>query len=94
MEAFKCDRCGAYYDNDDHETSRLFLVKSSGRYLDFCPSCYKALGQFMKPVVPAWDKVCKTCKHQNCLPTHHPCYSCSLRFPTFDNWEAMDDGEG
>jgi len=89
MEAFKCDRCGFYYDNDDHETT-LLLVKSGRKFLDLCPNCYKALEQFMKPAVPAWDRTCRECKHQNGLPTADPCYSCSMRFPTFDNWEAMD----
>ena len=91
MEAFKCDRCGEYYDSDKHEKKHLVIEEE--RILDFCPDCYKALEQFMKPAVPAWDKVCKTCKHQNTPSSHHPCYSCSLRFPTFDNWEAMDGGE-
>lgn len=88
MEAFKCDRCGAY---DTHTGFVLFLP--TGR-VDLCRDCAKKFREeFMKPPVPAWDKVCKTCKHQNCLPNHHPCYSCSLRFPTFDNWEAMNDGK-
>lgn len=100
MEAFKCDRCGAYYDRadipftDGINPRKVYEVYgATERKLDLCPNCIKELTTFMNPKIPAWDRTCRECKHQNGLPTADPCYSCSMRFPTFDNWEAMDDGE-
>lgn len=85
MDAYKCDRCGVYFDEDDRT-----VVYHDDITLDFCPNCFEDLKRFVKSPVSALGRTCKECKHKNSLVTNGPCVSCSVRIPTFDNWEAMD----
>ena len=59
MEAFRCDRCGAYFSVNDAfwkagngptTVSGLYRYDSVGnrRNIDICPDCYKSLVDWMK----------------------------------------------
>lgn len=61
MDAKKCDRCGAYYDNEkEHARESAFfdqiykinsfmpLGSNTRKKFDFCPDCRKAFVEFME----------------------------------------------
>ncbi len=52
MKAYKCDRCGNYYSNEDHDKNgfkftRNFVMVHGDDWFDLCPECCKKLDQFM-----------------------------------------------
>ena len=52
-KAFKCDRCGTYYDKDEADYNRPFLTKDYGpgyEDIDLCPNCLKQLYDW-------WDNI-------------------------------------
>lgn len=51
--AYKCDRCGCYYS--DNDTGRLYLGRPSDVHpgtenIDLCPTCQKMLDNWFKHV--------------------------------------------
>ena len=47
--AYKCDRCGNYYDNTDFKTDiEGFTINSFGNPIDLCDDCKKDLIEFVK----------------------------------------------
>lgn len=47
MKAFKCDRCGDYYD-DQREGEDVFVLARMDEELDLCPRCYAKLNGFFQ----------------------------------------------
>lgn len=46
MRAFKCDRCGSFFNYIDKRTGSKVVLEGTTS-LDFCPSCQKALNSFL-----------------------------------------------
>lgn len=45
MIAYKCDRCGAYYDTDTYTSD--YIIYKYGNAVDMCPNCKRELDDFM-----------------------------------------------
>ena len=48
MDAYKCDRCGKYYDNSTTATGPTLCKSSKTRILDLCESCKKSLAEWLE----------------------------------------------
>lgn len=46
--AYKCDRCGCYYS--DNDTGTYFVSRTDETPLDLCPTCQKMLDNWVEHV--------------------------------------------
>lgn len=47
MKAFKCDRCGSFYEKYSM-TGEVIIMYRNNYFVDICPACYEELNKWYK----------------------------------------------
>ena len=91
---YKCDRCGAVFENPNDGGGQGPFVwdgtKSADQeYADLCKDCYNSLVQwwdYEKKTIRILNSDCSNCKWRNQDEHMWPCHHCSHNCP--DHWES------
>ena len=90
MRAYKCDRCGVYFDKDTSEKDgylyvyRYYLTHTADR-IHLCNGCLNLLNDWFI-MKRSTEKSCDTCKYEYLAISKQPCRGCK----TESNWEAKE----
>lgn len=92
MKAFKCDRCGNYYDKFTCNEDDLYIVHANKSTIDLCPECNDELSKWYKnePVqedIPDCN-YCRYCKWTGSPESLGKCKTC-IRGSNFEVSEAF-----
>ena len=77
MKAYKCDRCGSYYDKYVFNNDGLCLVHPSQKPIDLCPECNNELSKWYKNEQEQEDiPECKYCRWTGSPEPIGKCVTC------------------